>query len=188
MVSSLFSTGWLILGPITRLERSELSAAGTRCAELASWRAGECAIPGGARKAITLPQAITFDCYDTLVDFAIDPKTVRILGSRAKAIDVDAFLADFAQRRVAEEADPAYRPYRAVLCRSLAGAMTQFGLSYRDEDGEALVAAIPTFGPYPDVPDALNRLHQRCRLVILSNSDDDLIAGNVRQIGVRFDR
>jgi 2-haloacid dehalogenase len=134
------------------------------------------------------PRIMTFDCYDTLINFAIDPTTLHILGPRTKRIDGDAFLAAFAKRRVAEEADPVYRPYREVLCRSLAQAMEEFGLPYQDADGEALVTAIPTFGPFPEVPAALERLRPHCRLVILSNSDDDLIAGNVRQIGVPFDR
>jgi 2-haloacid dehalogenase len=135
-----------------------------------------------------VPQVITFDCYDTLVDFAIDPTTVSILGTRTEAVNVDAFLAAFAQQRVVEEAAPVYRPYREVLSRSLERTMVAFGLPYRDEDGEALVAAIPTFGPFPEVPAALERLRPHCQLVILSNSDDDLMAGNVRTIGVPFDR
>jgi 2-haloacid dehalogenase len=137
---------------------------------------------------LPLPRIITLDCYDTLIDFAIDPVTMHILGPRSDAIDTDAFLAAFARFRVEAEADSIYRSYREVLCRSLAWAMEEFGLPYQDADGEALVAAIPTFGPFPDVPTALERLRPHCRLVILSNSDDDLIAGNVRQIGVPFDR
>jgi 2-haloacid dehalogenase len=66
--------------------------------------------------------------------------------------------------------------------------MEQFGLSYREEYGDALVAAVSTFGPWPEVPGVLERLRQHCKLVIISNSDDDIIAGNVRRIGVPFDR
>ena len=42
-----------------------------------------------------LPTWITFDCYDTLVEFPIDRVTREILGTRADAIDVDEFLAAF---------------------------------------------------------------------------------------------
>jgi 2-haloacid dehalogenase len=65
--------------------------------------------------------------------------------------------------------------------------MGQFGIPYRDEDGAALVAAVSTWGPYSDVPPALERLRTRCQLVIISNSDDDIIAGNVARIGVPID-
>jgi 2-haloacid dehalogenase len=137
---------------------------------------------------MNLPSHITFDCYDTLVDFAIDSTTREILGSRADLIDTDDLLAVFARLRVEEEADPVYRPYREVLARSLARAMEQFGLAYRDADGAALVASVPTFGPFREVRSVLDRLRGRYRIAILSNSDDDLIAGNVRNIGVAFDR
>ena len=136
---------------------------------------------------MTLPAYVTFDCYDTLVEFPIDAVTRRILGPRADRIDVDAFLADFASRRYQTTTFGPYRPYRDVLRDTLAQAMRDHGLPYRDEDGAALLAAVPTWGPYPDVPPALERLRTRCKLAIITNSDDDLMASNVRNIGVPFD-
>jgi 2-haloacid dehalogenase len=66
--------------------------------------------------------------------------------------------------------------------------MRRYGLTYRPADGEALIAAVPTFGPFPDVPPALAKLAEHSRLVIISNTEDDLIAENVRRIGVPFQR
>jgi len=134
-----------------------------------------------------LPTFVTFDCYGTLVDFDIDAVTVRALGPRLEGIDVDAFLRDFEEIRY-QEVRGAYRPYREVLRGSLAQAMQRSGLTYRDEDGGAIVAAVPTFGPFPEVPPALERLRRRCKLAIISNTEDELIAGNLRNIGVHFDR
>ena len=134
-----------------------------------------------------VPTYVTFDCYDTLVEFPIDEVTRQILGPRAERIDVDAFLADFEALRYRTTTFGPYRPYRDVLRDTLAQAMGQYGLPYRDEDGAALLAAVPTWGPYPDVPPALQRLRTRCKLAIITNSDDDLMAGNVRNIGVPFD-
>ena len=44
----------------------------------------------------------------------------------------------------------------------------------------------PTWGPFPDVPPALAQLRQlyKCKLAIITNSDDDLMARNVANIGV----
>lgn len=42
-------------------------------------------------------------------------------------------------------------------------------------------------GPHPDTVEALTRLKARYRLAILTNSDDDLIAHNLRLLGVPFD-
>jgi len=46
---------------------------------------------------------------------------------------------------------------------------------------------VRTWGPYPEVPAALERLRTRCKLAIITNSDDDIIASNVRNIGVPVD-
>jgi 2-haloacid dehalogenase len=61
------------------------------------------------------------------------------------------------------------------------------GLPYRKTDGEALVAAVPTFGPFPEVPGVLAQIKRNYPIVIISNTDDDLIGGNIERIGVAFD-
>lgn len=134
-----------------------------------------------------MPEYITFDCYGTLVNFEIDRATVQTLGPRVNQIkNIDTFLQEFKIIRFSEVLDK-YRPYKEVLCRSLEKAMSKFGLEYDEEDGAAIVAAVPTFGPFPDVHDVMERLRQHCKIVIISNTDDELIAGNVRKIGVPFD-
>ena len=132
-----------------------------------------------------LPTYVTFDCYGTLVDFDLSAATLRALGSRTARIDVTAFLKDFETIRY-EAILGAYVPYREVLRRSLAETMRCYGLEYRAEDGEAIIAAVPTFGPFPEVPSALEKLGEHCRLVIISNTEDVLITHNVRNIGVPF--
>ncbi len=67
--------------------------------------------------------------------------------------------------------------------------MRDYGLLYRDQDGDALLAAVPTWGPFPDVPPALERLRAAdIKLAIITNSDDDIMARNVANIGVPIDR
>ena len=136
---------------------------------------------------MAFPRYLTFDCYGTLVDFDLRPVTLERLGDRAARLDLDAFFAAFEQNRFREVLLP-FRPYREVLKRSLARTMEEFGLEYAEADGAALVAAVPTFGPFPDVPPVLEQLRRHCRLVIVSNNDDDLMAGNLERIGVPFDR
>lgn len=135
------------------------------------------------------PVWITFDCYDTLVEFPIDDVTRTILGSRADGIDVDRLLADFEKLRYDTTTNQPYRPYRNVLGDTLAQIMDTYGLPYREEDGDALLAAVPTWGPYPDVPPALQRLRDAgIQLAVITNSDDDLMSHNVATIGVPIDR
>jgi 2-haloacid dehalogenase len=133
------------------------------------------------------PNFVTFDCYDTLVEFPIERVTEEILGERTDGIDLPAFFADFERLRFETTTHTAYQRYRDVLRNTLAEALRKYGLDYRSEDGNALVAAVSTWGPYSDVPPALERLRSRCKLVIVSNSDDDIIAGNVQRIGVPID-
>lgn len=136
---------------------------------------------------VNIPTVVTFDCYDTLVEFPIDEVTRQILGERIAGIDVEAFLADFEALRYQTTTFAPYQPYRDVLTGTMAQAMGNYGLAYRAEDGAALLTAVPAWGPYPEVPAALERLRVRCKLAIITNSDDDLMASNVRNIGVPID-
>jgi 2-haloacid dehalogenase len=133
-------------------------------------------------------EIVTFDAYGTLVDFQLGPTTLKVLADRLDldGLDVDEFLDDFRVMRFQAVLE-AYRPYDEVLHSSLEKAMRLHGLEYRKSDGEALVEAVPTFGPFPEVPAALRALKSRYEIAIISNSDDDLIAQNVANIGVEFD-
>lgn len=133
------------------------------------------------------PKFVTFDCYGTLVKWELNAATRKVLGRQLERIDDEAFFDEFSDLRFKEIVGK-YRPYDQVLSRSLEKAMREFGLEYQPEYGAAIVEAVPTFGPYPEVPPALERLRKHCKLVIISNSEDRLIAGNVRNIGVPFDR
>jgi 2-haloacid dehalogenase len=141
----------------------------------------------GNRKNLPIPKVITFDCYDTLVEFPIDDVTRQILGPRATNVPIADLLAEFETLRYQTTTHGPYQPYRDVLRSTLAEIMRRYDLPYRDEDGDALVAAVPTWGPFPDVPPALERLRRHCTLAIVSNSDDAIIAGNVGAIGVPLD-
>src|ERR671937_1336438 len=104
-------------------------------------------------------KVVTFDCYRTLIDFDLEGAVRAIAGERMEEIGVDAdvLLHDLRTMRfqaVLEE----YRPYRDILRSTLRHGMLLHGIPYREEDGDALLASIPRFGPFPEVPDALRRL------------------------------
>lgn len=133
-------------------------------------------------------QIVTFDAYATLINFELAPTTLKVLADRLDldGLDVDEFLDDFRVMRFQAVLE-AYRPYHEILHSSLRNAMRLHGLEYRDSDGDALVEAVPTFGPWPEVPDALRALKKKYEIAIISNTDDNLIARNVENIGVEFD-
>ncbi|QLH26122.1 haloacid dehalogenase type II [Streptomyces sp. Rer75] len=133
-------------------------------------------------------QVVTFDAYGTLVDFELVPATLKTLGDRLDldGLDVDTFIDNFRVMRFQAVLET-YRPYDEVLHSSLEKAMRLHGLEFRTSDGDALVAAVSGFGPFPEVPDALRALKSRYEIAIISNTNDDLIARNIERIGVDFD-
>lgn len=133
-------------------------------------------------------RVVTFDCYGTLIDFDLNGATRAALGDvvdRA-GVDWEGFLHDFMVMRwqgIMEE----YQPYRSVLRRCLRHTMSLHRLEYREVYGDSLIAAIPEFRAFPDVPPALAKLQPSYRLAIISNSDDELMYENVKRLGVEFD-
>jgi 2-haloacid dehalogenase len=132
---------------------------------------------------------VTFDAYGTLIDFRLTEATREILANRLPmdGVDTEEFLDDFRVMRFQAVLQP-YRSYREVLHSSMEIAMRLHGIPYSPSDGEALVATVPTFGPFPEVPGALHALKAAgYEIAIISNTDDDLISDNVTKIGLEFD-
>lgn len=132
-----------------------------------------------------LPKYITFDCYGTLIDFQMNKVTVEILGERGKSVNMHDFLIVFRDIRY-YECLGAYQPYSDLLRTSFKKAMDQCGLRYTNQDGDRLVAAVPTWGPFPDTKRILDQLGQHCKLVIISNAQDEMIKHNIDNMGVSF--
>ena len=63
------------------------------------------------------------------------------------------------------------------------------GLPSLPEDSQRLAAAIPKMPPFAEVIETLRELKKMgFKLCIVSNTDDDIIAGNVAQLGGHIDR
>jgi 2-haloacid dehalogenase len=136
-----------------------------------------------------LRQVVTFDAYGTLIDFRLSEAVRQVLADRLPmdGVDSEEFLDDFRVMRFQAVLEP-YRGYREVLRSSLQSAMRLYGIPPSPSDGDALVAAVPAFGPFSEVPQALLALKSLgYEIAIISNTDDDLIEQNVARIGVDFD-
>jgi 2-haloacid dehalogenase len=137
------------------------------------------------------PAACTFDCYGTLVDWEgglgtflhslalrdgdTAPDPGRAMRERWEAIQFDVIGGE-------------YRPYKDVLAESLRAWCEERGYQYGDRDGEELVRAMRSWQPFPDTRPALTRVRDAgVRLVIVSNTDRDIIEHTLRQIEVPFD-
>jgi 2-haloacid dehalogenase len=83
--------------------------------------------------------------------------------------------------------DRGHTPYREIGHRAVSYVMQRAGIDYTQDDVKWLVSQIETLRPFPDVIEALHRLHARYRLVILSNGDRDMLERAKAYIGFRFD-
>jgi 2-haloacid dehalogenase len=64
--------------------------------------------------------------------------------------------------------------------------MDRAKIPYTTDDVYVLVAAIE-LRCFPEVPDALARLHERCQLVVLSNGDPDMLEATRAYHGIPLD-
>lgn len=127
-------------------------------------------------------QALTFDCYGTLIDW--EAGIVRDLraGLSTDATD-DQLLAAYADAESVLELG-AFRPYREVLVDALARVASLLGA--RVTEPYALVRGLPTWPPFPDSVASLAALSRRFRLCVVSNVDRDLFDGTEATLGAPF--
>lgn len=134
-------------------------------------------------------EALTFDCYGTLIDWerGILEHIRPILAAHGVADPGDdALLERFAEEESAVEAG-AFVPYREVLRRVAARLGAGLGFAPTPEEADAFAGSVAAWPPFPDTAPALQALARRYRLAVLSNVDDDLFAGSAARLGVAFD-
>jgi 2-haloacid dehalogenase len=82
----------------------------------------------------------------------------------------------------------AYRRYADVLAESLRLLADERGWAYADEDGKALARSMRSWQPFPDTLPALRRAHDAgVRLIIVSNTDRDILEHSLRHIEAPID-
>jgi len=132
--------------------------------------------------------ALSFDCYGTLIDWeaGIGAVLSRWARSRRLGLDEEALLAAYSRHEAAAEAGYPHDLYPAILARSMRGLGRELGAEVSDEDAQALARSVPGWPAFPDSRDALKALGERYKLIILSNVDRDSFAGSNRRLGVTF--
>jgi 2-haloacid dehalogenase len=122
----------------------------------------------------------TFDCYGTLIDWngGIGRELERLFG----AARVGELLHVYHELEPQIQREDPTRSYREVMAVALAR------LGAPAEEQGALVASLPSWEPFAEVPAALEEARGRgWRLAVLSNSDRDLLDASLARIGVEFD-
>lgn len=133
-------------------------------------------------------QALTFDCYGTLIDWesGITAALAPVLRDRgAIPFSVDQLLQAYAAAESRIESGP-YLPYRQVLAQVTRELADQFRATLAPGDDALLVSSIRNWPAFPDTAAALAALSNRFKLIILSNIDRDLFEFSRPKLGVVF--
>ena len=132
---------------------------------------------------------ITFDCYGTLIDWN------RGIGGAFERAAAEAGIEVEPERALAiyHEVEPqvqsaAFRPYRAVLAETAQRVAEFVGWEMDEAAAQRFAAGLPDWPPFSDTDAALGRLAAAgYTLGILSNVDDDLLAGTLRHFSTPID-
>lgn len=134
------------------------------------------------------PTTLSFDCYGTLVDWESGAVKAlrRIYGFSHSLVSDDALIDMFLELDATIIRGKLF-PYRAVL-QEVAGGIADklLGETCLDLD-KAFARSLPNWPVFSETNEALLYLSKHFRLAIISNVDDELIAGTLTQIDASFD-
>lgn len=127
----------------------------------------------------------TFECYGTLVDWnaGIQAELERLFG-----VDQGArLLRRYHELESRVQSDDPRARYREVMAAVLEQLATEAGCELAPEEKDALGRSLPGWPVFPEVRQQLEEARRRgWQLVMLSNSDRDLIDASIEAIGVTF--
>ena len=146
---------------------------------------------GVIRREVT---TLVFDQYGTIVDMqgGLAEAVTPFLAGKGWGGDPHRFVTwwrrtHFEDSMIDSLCDRGHTSYRQIGHRAVANVMRRCGIDHTHDEVRRLVALIERLKPFPDVLDALERLHQRYRLAILSNGDPDMLEAAKPHIGFEFD-
>lgn len=132
-------------------------------------------------------QALTFDCFGTLIDWEQGLKDALVEEGLFDAVKArfDELLR-FREKREAEWEALPYRHYREILAVSLREAFVQFGANLDEPTALRVADSIRRWPPFPDTISALRRLGSHFPLLLLSNVDRAPLVALVERLGIPF--
>ena len=133
---------------------------------------------------------VTFDCYGTLIDWETGIRRAfkQALEGMGLNESLEGELFELYQEEEKKiEGEMPYRKYREVLALAASSAARKFGKPIPENLSNLLAEQLPSWGSFPDTNPALERLATEYTLGILSNVDEDLLAGTLKHLTVPFD-
>lgn len=137
------------------------------------------------------PEAVSFDCYGTLIDWeqGLERSLLFLLREKADPPGLDEVVERWNRHeRALTSGKEGYRRYRDVLGEALRLAFGELEVPWQPRDGLRLVQAMGKWEPFDDTQAALQELRDLgYKLAVFSNTDDDILARTVKRIGAPFD-
>lgn len=132
--------------------------------------------------------ALSFDCYGTLIDWETGIATVlrRWADAHGLGIADQELLSLYASHEATAEAEHPSDRYPRILARSMRELGATVGVAVSDNEASSLATSVPDWPAFPDSADALGRLGRHYKLIILSNVDRQSFAGSNKRLGVTF--
>jgi len=133
-------------------------------------------------------EVLTFDCYGTLIDWETGIlKSLRpIFAAHRIELIPDSVLELYGELESAAERG-AYREYKTVLRLVLEGLGARLGFAPTTEGMQQFSTSVKDWPAFPDSALALQALHRKYRLAIISNIDNDLFAFSPERLQTKFD-
>ena len=134
-------------------------------------------------------RVLSFDCYGTMIDWetGIMAQIRPWLAGRGVAVSDVEILQAFGQTESAEEEAAPDALYPIILERVHGRLAARWGLLADEEAAVRFGGSVERWPPFPESHEALTRLKQRYRLVILSNVDRRSFSKSQQQLDVDFD-
>jgi 2-haloacid dehalogenase len=131
---------------------------------------------------------LTFDCYGTLIDWeaGIWDALRPILAVHQCTISQEQALEMYGEFESKAEGDE-YFEYKTILHMVLGDFGSRLGFVADPAELEMFAASVKDWPAFPDSAHALQFLHQKYKLAIISNIDDDLFSYSEQKLQVKFD-
>src|SRR5215469_8728387 len=115
-------------------------------------------------------EALTFDCYGTLIDWesGLLSTLQPLLQSHAKDLSREQILQIYAE--LEPQAQNPYRRYCDVLAEVVRGFAERLGFEASEDEAQRLPQSVKDWPPFPDTVRSLERLKARYKLAIISNT------------------
>jgi 2-haloacid dehalogenase len=133
-------------------------------------------------------EVLTFDCYGTLIDWetGIWQALRLVLAAHGQDLQQEQALELYGELESVAEAG-AYQDYKSVLRMVLKGFGARLDFTPSPTELQSFSTCVKDWPAFPDSPGALQALHKKYKLAIISNIDDDLFAYSEQNLQIKFD-